>query len=392
MKAARGGALAGDPPGALPRSKRDRAPDANTSVTTELSHDDDPVPQEISARRLRRSLLQLGLLAAVVLGAISLAPGLASLRHRLGHAAAGWLVVAALLELLSALSYVVIFRGVFCRRMSWRTSYRIGMSEQAANALLPASGVGGLALGAWALRQGGLSAEHIGRRSVAFFFLTSLANVGTVIVFALLFALGILGHDENPALTYGFGAASVVVTALVLALPALVKPRATAAAPSRGRLRTAAYVLRDSLGHGIRDAVVLVRQRSTSVLGGSLGTMAFDLATLGACFRAFGAKPAIGVLVLGYLIGQLGGNVPIPGGLDGGLIGTFALYHAPLASTTAAVLTYRAISLWLPALLGSVTFVQLRRMLRSTLAPPVICPPPPERVDAVALAVRPSGV
>jgi hypothetical protein len=56
------------------------------------------------------------------------------------------------------------------------------------------------------------------------------------------------------------------------------------------------------------------------------------------------------------------------------------------------VLAYRTISLWLPALLGSVTFVQLRRMLGSALAPPVICPPPPEGVDAAALAVRPSAI
>ena len=51
------------------------------------------------------------------------------------------------------------------------------------------------------------------------------------------------------------------------------------------------------------------------------------------CFRAFGGSPPIGVLVLGYLIGQLGGNLPLPGGLggiEGGLVGTFALYHQPV--------------------------------------------------------------
>jgi hypothetical protein len=32
-----------------------------------------------------------------------------------------------------------------------------------------------------------------------------------------------------------------------------------------------------------------------------------------------------------------------------GLIGTFALYHQPLAPTTAVVLIYHAISLWVPA-------------------------------------------
>jgi uncharacterized membrane protein YbhN (UPF0104 family) len=351
------------------------------------------MPDELSPRHLRHRLLQLGALVTAIIVVISLGPGLGSLRHRFDHASGGWLTAALALEVLSVLSYVVIFRAVFCRQMSWRTSYQIGAAEQAANALLPASGAGGLALGAWALRRGGMSAEHIGRRTVAFFFLTSLANVGGVILFAALYATGILQHDRNAVLTYGFGAASVLAAAIVLALPVLVKPkpRTTAARVSAGRIRSAAWVLRDSLGHGVRDAVLLLRQRSLGVIVGSVGTMVFDLVTLGACFRAFGAHPAVGVLVLGYLIGQLGGNIPVPGGIggvDGGLIGTFALYHAPLATATAAVLAYRAISLWIPAALGSVAFVQLRRTLQRSEQPAAICQPLAEPLETVSLAAR----
>jgi uncharacterized membrane protein YbhN (UPF0104 family) len=241
------------------------------------------------------------------------------------------------------------------------------MAEQAANALLPASGAGGLALGAWALRRDGMDARHIARRSVAFFLLTSLANVGAVIVFAALYATGILHHDPNRALTYGFGAASLAVIVAVLALPRLLSPRPSHATEAVGRLRTAVRLVRESLADGIGDSLRLLRGRGAgAVLSGSIGTMAFDLATLGMCFRAFGAHPAIGVLVLGYLIGQLGGNLPLPGGLggiEGGLVGTFALYHQPVAQAAAAVLVYHAIALWLPALLGSAAFVELRKSL-----------------------------
>jgi hypothetical protein len=41
------------------------------------------------------------------------------------------------------------------------------MAEQGANSVLSVSGAGGLALGAWALRRGGMSTEHIGRRTCA---------------------------------------------------------------------------------------------------------------------------------------------------------------------------------------------------------------------------------
>ncbi len=116
--------------------------------------------------------------------------------------------------------------------------------------------------------------------------------------------------------------------------------------------------------------------------------MAFDLAVLGVCFTAFGYSPPIGILAVGYLIGQLGGNLPVPGGIGGvdvGLIGTFALYHQPLAATTAAVLTYHAIALWIPGLLGSLAFVQLRRTLRREAQPAAICMPLAEPIETVRL-------
>ena len=39
--------------------------------------------------------------------------------------------------------------------------------------LVPASGAGGLALGAWVLHRGGMGGERIARRSVAFFLIKS---------------------------------------------------------------------------------------------------------------------------------------------------------------------------------------------------------------------------
>jgi uncharacterized membrane protein YbhN (UPF0104 family) len=352
------------------------------------------MPEELSPRRVRRRLAEFAAVLAVVVLLVLVGPGLGSLRARLAHASPGWLAAAIALEVLSALSYVVLFRSVFCRRMSWRLSYQIGMAEQAANSVLSVSGAGGLALGVWALRRGGMSAEHIGRRTVAFFFLTSLANVAAVVVFAALYALGILGHDPDPALTYGFGAAAVIATAVVLTLPALLRgDRREAPAWGAGRFAAARRFVRNSLGQGIRDAVTLLRQRSLGVLVGSFGTMAFDLAVLGVSFKAFGSSPPFGVLVLGYLIGMLGGNLPIPGGIggiDGGLIGTFALYHQPLAATTAAVLVYHAISIWIPALLGSVAFVQLRDALRREPRAAAICAPLAEPLEA-ALAPEAAG-
>jgi uncharacterized protein (TIRG00374 family) len=351
------------------------------------------MPDEFSPRHLRTRILQLGLLVVVIVAIIWATPGLSSLRDELKDAAGGWFLLGVAFELASALSYVVIFRAVFCPRMSWRMSYLIGMSEQAANSLLPAGGAGGLALGAWALSRSGTPADHIARRTVAFFLLTSLANVGALLVFALLFAVGVLKHDSAPGLTFTIAGLSIATILLALSLPRLTRRsrtrRAARPAPT-GRLRTLALSTIDALGDGVHDALSLLRRRQLGVLVGTFGYLAFDIAVLGACFRAFGQVPPFGVLVVAYIIGQLGGLIPIPGGIggtEGGLIGVFALYNTPLALTTAAVLIYRAIQLWLPAILGSVAFVQLRNALRRERAPSALCAPLADQVEVVQLPV-----
>ena len=134
------------------------------------------MPDEFSPRHLVRRLVVLVVLVAVVAAAVGSLPGLGTLRDRFSQADPFLLGLIGVLKLGSCLSNVVAFRDVFCPRMSWRFSYQLGMAEQATNVLLPTGGAGGLALGAWALRQGGMAAEHIGRRSVAFFVLTSIPN------------------------------------------------------------------------------------------------------------------------------------------------------------------------------------------------------------------------
>jgi uncharacterized membrane protein YbhN (UPF0104 family) len=226
-----------------------------------------------------------------------------------------------------------------------------------------------------------MSADHIARRTVAFFLLTSLANVGCVVLFAAGFAVGIFGHDAQPDFTYAFGAAALLAIAITLSLPVWYGHWVARRRPlpdGAGRLRRAARHVVDALGEGTTDTVVLLRRRPVSVLSGSLGYMAFDIAAIGFCFQAFGHSPSFGVLVFGYLIGQLGGLLPLPGGIggtEGGLIGVFAVYQVPLAKSAAAVLAYRALQLWIPAALGSVAFVQLRKALRRESYAGTICEP-----------------
>lgn len=81
---------------------------------------------------------------------------------------------------------------------------------------------------------------------------------------------------------------------------------------------------------------------------------------------------------MGYLIGELGGLIPIPGGIggiDAGLVGTLVLYHVPLTAAVGAVLGYRVIALWIPAIVGSAAFVGLRRTLLREADAISVCAP-----------------
>ncbi|MEA2424066.1 MAG: putative heme transporter, partial [Thermoleophilaceae bacterium] len=112
---------------------------------------------------------------------------------------------------------------------------------------------------------------------------------------------------------------------------------------------------------------------------GAAGYMLFDVGMLGVCFNAFGnATPPVGVLLLAYLIGQIGGLLPIPGGIggvDGGLIGTLVLFDVPATNAAVAVLAYRGILLAVPAILGLPALAVLRRRLQTESHDIAACAP-----------------
>jgi hypothetical protein len=58
----------------------------------------EPLPEEFSPSRLRRSVLALVLILVAVVAAVMLLPGLGSLRDRFSGAQAGWLIVAVGLD------------------------------------------------------------------------------------------------------------------------------------------------------------------------------------------------------------------------------------------------------------------------------------------------------
>ena len=200
------------------------------------------MPSEFDPQRLLRRTLQIVLVLGVFGLVILLAPGLGSVRELLTGADPAWIVLAIVLEALSGVSYVLMFRPIFCRHMPWRTSWEISWSELAMGSIVPASGAGGLALGAWILHEGGMPGQQIARRSVAFFLIKSSVNFVAVVVVGTVMALGLAGPDLSLWLTAvpAVGAAGVIASVLVFRGSVPDGRRA----PTRGKLARVAAARR----------------------------------------------------------------------------------------------------------------------------------------------------
>jgi uncharacterized membrane protein YbhN (UPF0104 family) len=216
---------------------------------------------------------------------------------------------------------------------------------------------------------------QIARRSVAFFMLKSGVNFVAVAVIGALFALGIIGPSQPLWRTALPAVLAILVIVAVVALGRLDEPPP---APKDAERATRWWNgARRAIVGGVGEAVALLRAGDVGVLVGTFGYWAFDNAVLWATYHAVGASPPVSVILMGYLIGQLGGALPIPGGVGGidlGLVGTLIVYGAPAQATVAAVLAYRLILFWLPLLGGIVALWSLRRWLNHPERPDLCIP------------------
>jgi uncharacterized membrane protein YbhN (UPF0104 family) len=299
-----------------------------------------------------------------------LVPGLASVRRDLSHGRPEWLALAACFRLASALAYVVLFRAILAPDLTRRMSYRIGMSEIGLNALLPAGGTGGLAVGGWALHRLGTPTKTVVERSATLFVFTSAFSVGAVAVLGWLGGIGVVSVARSGAVLALTLVPAFVATAVIV-LAIAVRPRLAALQAAQAKYRThgvrwwlvEAAVM---VGTGASGALKLFSERDPRALLGGAAYLLFDIAALWATIRGFHGHTRTGSLAMSYLLGQLAGDIPIPGGIgaiSGGLIGALSLYGLPLAVATASTLAYQAIALVVPLLLGVPAILALAHTL-----------------------------
>jgi uncharacterized membrane protein YbhN (UPF0104 family) len=323
------------------------------------------------SRTLRNSLISLAIFFAIVVVLLLAVPGLRTAAERLTDAAPGWVLAGVALELLSVAGYVILFDLVF-DRLERRLSRRLSLAELAVNSVVSVSGLAGLALGAWVLRSRGFAAEKIAKRSVLIFVLTSAVSAAAVVLIGVPMWLGLLPGTTNPLLTALPAAVALGAIVATIAVGRWASRRVAGLSAGGGRMAIALI----AVGGGVEETLAEIRRRDWRLLG-AVGYWLFDALTLFASLAAFGHTASFWAVAMAYLVGMIANSVPIPGGfgaVEGGLVGMLDLFHAAPGSTVvAAVVVYRAISLWVPALIGSAAFLSLRREIGKPAT--ATCPP-----------------
>jgi uncharacterized protein (TIRG00374 family) len=355
----------------------------DTMVTP--SQVDPPEPEEdrddLDEAMPRVEMTRRTLLLFVVLGISTVAflyfvlPQLASFEHnreKIGDGDATWFIAALVFTILSFGGYVAMFRGVFVgdqSRIDIAASYQITMAGLAATRLFAAGGAGGIALTAWALRRAGMDRRKVADKTLAFLILTYAVYMAALVVAGVGLRIGLLAGPAPFAITVLpaiFGVVVIVVGLALSRVPPDLQRRLEGFARRGGRLARLAQRLANApaaFSAGMREAVCHVRKHDPALLG-AIAYWGFNIATLWACFHAFGDPPPWGVVVMAYFVGFLGNLLPLPGGIggvDGAMIGAFIAFGVDKGLTIQAVLAYRLFAFWLPTIPGAIAYFQLRR-------------------------------
>jgi uncharacterized membrane protein YbhN (UPF0104 family) len=104
-----------------------------------------------------------------------------------------------------------------------------------------------------------------------------------------------------------------------------------------------------------------------------VGYLGFDVLVLWSAFLAVGTHPApsFAVVLMAYIIGALGGSIPLPAGAGaiGGMVGMLILYGVPHGPAVVAVLLYQAIGQLVPLIGGAIAYLFLRGKFGPIQAP-----------------------
>ena len=330
-------------------------------MTTAASESAGSVGANDPGRQLRRGIAGLVVLGVLVVALLLAVPGLTGVSHALRHADVSWIWIGIAFEVLSNVGYELVVMLVFPEAPR-RFAGRLAWAESAFGAAVSIGGAGSIGLGAWVLHTLGISNKAIAERSAALVLATSAVNVIVLAVTGLATAAGVLSGPSNLLLTLVPGVVAVLVLAFFLMLPRI----ATRYESRLSSHRRMAIGVRTT-AQGVRGAKRILFTAEWLTIG-AWAYLLCDIAVLWVCLHALGQSPEFAAVILAYQIGYIANAIPIPGGigvLDAGLVGMLVVYGVPSTPAAAAEVVYHAIALWVPASIGTIGYLLLRRQVVS---------------------------
>jgi hypothetical protein len=247
-----------------------------------------------------------------------------------------------------------------------RMDERVAWAQLGGGLLLPGGAWGGLGLGVWILHRFGMSTEVITEREFNLSFLNTAIDALALIAFGVLLGLGIFAGKNDVTLTILPAAVAAVAVGAAIVIAQRADHFAAKLEPRRPRI--AAGI--GTVARAVEDTNALVFGRGDwRSLFGALAYLLFDVFVLWTAFFALQAHsvPAFAPVLMAYIIGALGGSLPLPAGLGavGGIGGCLILYGAGRNVAVGAAVFYGAIGLIVPFVGGLVAYLLLTRQVRN---------------------------
>jgi hypothetical protein len=332
---------------------------------------------------LRHRVVELVGFLVVVYAVLKFIPALEQAFNALKHASWEWVVALIAIEVLSETGFVfawsrivdpdhVLTRDGRGRRMDEHVAWL----QLGGGLLLPGGSWGGAGAGGLILHRFGMPTKLIAERQLNLSFLNTGIDALAIVVFGLGLATGILAGESNllltllPAALAGVG----IIGAVFLA------PRAGAKRLQAKHPKVAVTIT--TLGAAVEDTKRIFRRRDWRPVLGGIAYFGFEVIVLWFAFRAVHANPVPGfpIVVMAYVIGALGGVLPLPAsaGTIGGVAGMLIAYGVAHNAAIPAVLLHQAIGLLVPVVGGAIAYTILRHRFGPIRPSPASDPATPQ--------------
>jgi uncharacterized membrane protein YbhN (UPF0104 family) len=321
--------------------------------------------------RLAKSAIKLLGYAVFAFVLLKLIPGLKQALASLQHVSWAWVLAAIVIETVSELGFVTSWRAILDPEKLLgregrgpRMSARVAWTQLGGSTLMPGGSLASMGVGGWILHRLGMPTRRIAEREFNLSFLNTAIDALALVGLGLALATGLFPGERKLTLTLlpAVLALFAVVAVRLLALRSSAHPHSDPA--KHPKLAAASATLVDAVND--TDRLLFHRGGLKSVLG-AVVYLGFDVLVLWSAFFAIHADPVPGfaVVVMAYIIGALGGSIPLPAGLGavGGMVGMLILYGVGHNAAVAAVVIYQAVGLLVPLVGGAIAYVLLRRSM-----------------------------